>query len=326
MKIISGNSNRPLAQSIAGQLKVPLVLAQTHRYADGEIFVEIHDNIYNQDVFVIQPTSSPANDHLMELLVIIDTLKRGSARSITAVTPYYGYGRQDRLTSGQCSIAAKLVANLIATAGAHRVMTMDWHSAQIQGFFDISSDHLTTTPLFCQHIQQHYKRELITIVSPDVGGLVRARVVAEQLGVDMAIIDKRRIAPGKAEVLNLIGDIKDRLCIIIDDMVDSAGTLCNAAQVLKEAGAKEVVAYVSHGVLSGSSLKVINQSTLQHLVISDTIQPSLATLQSPKIEVLSVASHLAQAIKRIAQGESITSLFEIEGGKGIAAKKQKNMA
>jgi ribose-phosphate pyrophosphokinase len=321
MKILSGNSNRPLAQSIAGHLKVPLVSAPTHRYADGEIFVEIHESIHDQDIFVIQSTSSPANDHLMELLIIIDALKRGSARSITAVVPYYGYGRQDRLTSGQGSIAARLVANLITTAGANRVMTFDWHSAQIQGFFDIPTDHLTTAPLFCEHIQQHYGKDPITIVSPDVGGLVRARVVAEQLGQDMAIIDKRRIAPGKAEVKNLIGDIKDRSCIIIDDMVDSAGTLCNAAQVLKEAGAKDVAAYVSHGVLSGSALKTIGQSELSHLVISDTIQPSIATLQSPKIEVLSVASYLAQAIKRIGQGESITNLFEIEGGKDQVVKK-----
>lgn len=326
MKIISGNSNRPLAESIAMHLKLPLVEASIQRYADREVFVEIHESIRGHDVFVVQPTSSPTNDTLMELLVIMDALKRGSARTITAVIPYYGYGRQDRRTSPHGPISAKLVANLLTVAGANRVLTMDWHSSQIQGFFDIPTDNLPTAPLFCQHMQERYGDEPFMIVSPDVGGLVRARIVAEQLDADMAIIDKRRIKPGASEVLNIMGDVKGHLCVLIDDIVDSAGTLCQAAQALREAGAKDVDAYVSHGVLSGTALEKIDQSCLRHLIIADTILPTLPILQSPKIEILSVATLLAEVILRIAHDQPISSLFEFESTKLKETKKNKLVA
>jgi ribose-phosphate pyrophosphokinase len=326
MKILSGTSNRPLAESIAAHLKVALVQASIHRFADREVFVEIKESVRGQDIFVIQPTSSPTNDTLMELLVTMDALKRGATRSITAVIPYYGYGRQDRKTSARSPISAKLVANLLTVAGATRILTMDWHSSQIQGFFDIPTDNLTAAPLFCHQIKERYGKEQVVIVSPDVGGLVRARIVAEHLGADMAIIDKRRIKPGKAEVLNLMGDVKGRLCILIDDMVDSAGTLCQAAQALREAGARDVDAYVSHGVLSGSALENIGQSCLRRLVVTDTIQPGLLTLQTPKIEILSAAPLLAQAIYRIAHDQSISSLFEMEDVMVKEVKKSKLVA
>lgn len=326
MKILSCNSNRPLAEAIAAHLKVPLVQASIHRFADREVFVEIQENVRGQDIFVIQPTSSPTNDTLMELLVTMDALKRGSARSITAVIPYYGYGRQDRKTSPRSPISAKLVANLLTTAGATRILTLDWHSNQMQGFFDIPIDNLTAAPLFCRQIQEHYGDEPVVIVSPDVGGLIRARVVAEHLGADMAIIDKRRTGPGASEALNLMGDIKDRRCILIDDIVDSAGTLCQAAQVLMEGGAKDVDAYVSHGVLSGKALEKIGQSRLHRLVISDTIQPSLLTLQASKIEILSVASLMGEAIYRIAHDQSVSSLFDLGSVKLRESIKSKHVA
>lgn len=313
MKILSCNSNLPLGKAIAAHLKVPLVQASIQRYADREVFVEVQESVRGQDMFVIQPTSCPTNDTLMELLITLDALRRGSARSITAVVPYYGYGRQDRKTSSRSPISAKLVANLLTVAGAHRVLTVEWHSSQIQGFFDIPTDNLSVAPLFCQNIQDRYGQEnSIVIVSPDVGGLVRARIVAQHLGADMAIIDKRRTIPGASEVLNLIGDVKGRLCILIDDMVDSAGTLCQAAETLKSAGAKDVEAYVSHGVLSGKALEKIDQSSLRRLVICDTIQPLPDTLQAPKIEIVSVAALLGEAIYRIAHDQSVSSLFDWE--------------
>jgi len=312
MKILSCTGNRPLAEAIAIHLKVPLVQASIQRYADREVFVEIQESVRGQDIFVIQPTSSPTNDTLMELLITMDALKRGSAQSITAVIPYYGYGRQDRKTSPRSPISAKLVANLLTVAGANRILTIDWHSSQIQGFFDIPTDNLTAAPLFCRDIQQRISPEPVVIVSPDVGGLVRARIVAEHLGADMAIIDKRRTGPGASEVLNLMGDVRGQICILIDDMVDSAGTLCQAVEMLKSAGAKDVDAYVSHGVLSGKALEKIGQSSLRRLVITDTIQPLPMTLQTSKIEILSVASLLGEAIYRIAHDQSVSSLFDLE--------------
>lgn len=308
MKILSGTSNQPLAQAIAAHLNVSLVQISIQRFADREVFVEVQESVRGQDIFVVQPTSSPANDTLMELLVMIDALKRGSAKSITAVMPYYGYGRQDRKTSPRSPISAKLVANLLTVAGASRVLTIDWHSGQIQGFFDIPTDNLTLAPLFCRHIQARYK-EPVVIVSPDVGGLVRARIVAEPLAADMAIIDKRRPRSGEAAVMSLMGDVQGRICVLVDDMVDSAGTLCQAAESLKTAGAAAIDAYVSHGVLSGGALEKIDQSPLNRLIISDTIQPLSAVLQAPKVEVLTAASLLGEAIHRIALDRSISSLL-----------------
>jgi len=309
MKIISGTSNRPLGEAIAAHLKVSLVQATIQRFADREVFVEVQESVRGQDIFVVQPTSSPTNDTLMELLVTMDALRRGSAKSITAVIPYYGYGRQDRKTSPRSPISAKLVANLLTVAGANRVLTIDWHSGQIQGFFDIPTDNLTLAPLFCRHVQERYKGKPVVIVSPDVGGLVRARIVAEPLGADMAIIDKRRSNPGEAAVMNLMGDVKGRVCILIDDMADSAGTLCQAAEALKSAGATTIDAYVSHGVLSGDALKKINESSLNRLIVSDTIHPLPAILKAPKIEILTVAPLLGEAIYRIAHDQSISSLL-----------------
>lgn len=309
MKIISGTSNRPLGEAIATHLNVSLVQATIQRFADREVFVEVQESVRGQDIFVIQPTSRPANDTLMELLVMIDALKRGSAKSITAVIPYYGYGRQDRKTAPRSPISAKLVANLLTVAGASRVLTIDWHSGQIQGFFDIPTDNLTLAPLFCRHIQARYKEKSVVIVSPDVGGLVRARIVAEPLGADMAIIDKRRSSPGEVGVMNLMGDVKGRVCILVDDMVDSAGTLCQAAEALKSAGATTIDAYISHGVLSGDALKKIDGSSLNRLIVSDTIQALPDVLKAPKIEILTVAPLLGEAIHRIARDQSISSLL-----------------
>jgi len=312
MKILICNSNRSLGKGIADHLKVTPIQASIQRFADKEIFVEVGENVRGQDIFVIQSTSNPTNDHLMELLITMDALKRGSARTITAVIPYYGYARQDRKTSPRSPISAKLVANLLTVAGANRILTIDWHSGQIQGFFDIPTDNLTLAPLFCRHIFKNYEQDSIVVVSPDVGGLVRARIVAEHLGAPLAIIDKRRIAPGQVSVLNLMGDVKGQSCILIDDMVDSGGTLCEAADALKKAGALFVDAYVSHGVLSGQAVEKIEQSCLRQVVISDTIQPSSIILGSSKIEMISVAAFLGEAIDRIAHGHSISSLFGLD--------------
>ena len=309
MKIISGTSNRPLGEAIAAYLNVSLVQATIQRFADREVFVEVQESVRGQDIFVIQPTSSPTNDTLMELLVTMDALKRGSAKSITAVIPYYGYGRQDRKTAPRSPISAKLVANLLTVAGANRVLTIDWHSGQIQGFFDIPTDNLTLAPLFGRHIQARYNEKPVVIVSPDVGGVVRARIVAELLGADMAIIDKRRSNSGEALVMNLMGDVKGRACVLLDDMADSAGTLCQAAEALKTAGATTIDAYVSHGVLSGDALKKIDESPLGRLMVSDTIQPLPAVLNAPKIEILTVAPLLGEAIYRIARDQSTSSLL-----------------
>jgi ribose-phosphate pyrophosphokinase len=273
MKLLAGNSNRALAEAIAAHLSVPLTQAQVRRFADNEIFVVIEENVRGEDVFVIQSTSAPANDHLMELLICIDALVRASARRITAVIPYYGYSRQDRKVGGRTPISAKLVANLITRAGANRVLALDLHAGQIQGFFDIPTDNLIATPVLADDIKRHYpKSDELMIVSPDVGGVVRARALATRLGADLAIVDKMRAGPGKSEVMNIIGDVKGRRCILFDDIVDSAGTLCNAASALIENGATEVSAYVSHGVLSGAACERVASSVLKELVITDTIE------------------------------------------------------
>lgn len=314
MKLIAGNSNRPLAEAIAQNLGTTLTNATIKHFADMEVFVEILENVRGEDAFVIQPTSFPANDTLMELLIMVDALRRASARRITAVIPYYGYARQDRKTSSRSPITAKLVANLITTAGAHRVLTLDLHAGQIQGFFDIPVDNLFVGPVFVRHVRdtlsvQGKLPEAITIVSPDVGGVVRARAMAKKLDAGLAIIDKRRERAGESEVMNIIGDVDGRHCIMLDDIVDSAGTLCNAAGALKAAGATSVTAYVSHGVLSGEAVKRVNQSPLEKLIITDSIEatPDIAT--SPKIKQISIAPLMAEAIIRISQERSVSSLF-----------------
>ncbi|MEA1651572.1 ribose-phosphate pyrophosphokinase [Nitrospirillum sp. BR 11164] len=310
MKLIAGNSNRPLAEAISACLNVPLTKASIRRFSDMEVFVEILENVRGEDVFVIQSTSYPANDNLMELLVTIDALRRGSARRITAVLPYYGYARQDRKTGPRTPISAKLVANLITTAGANRVLTMDLHAGQIQGFFDIPTDNLVAAPVFVQDIEATMGRENLMIVSPDVGGVVRARAIAKRLDADLAIIDKRRERAGVSEVMNVIGDVSGRDCILVDDIVDSAGTLCNAAVALKERGAKSVRAYVTHGVLSGGAVARVAQSPLEALITTDSIQATEAVRVSRNVRHLTVAPLIAEAIERISHEKSVSSLFD----------------
>ncbi|MEA1675619.1 MULTISPECIES: ribose-phosphate pyrophosphokinase [Nitrospirillum] len=310
MKLIAGNSNRPLAEAISVCLKVPLTKASIRRFSDMEVFVEILENVRGEDVFVIQSTSYPANDNLMELLVTIDALRRGSARRITAVLPYYGYARQDRKTGPRTPISAKLVANLITTAGANRVLTMDLHAGQIQGFFDIPTDNLVAAPVFVQDIEATMGRDNLMIVSPDVGGVVRARAIAKRLDADLAIIDKRRERAGVSEVMNVIGDVTGRDCILVDDIVDSAGTLCNAAVALKERGAKSVRAYVTHGVLSGGAVARVAQSPLEALITTDSIQATEAVRVSRNVRHLTVAPLIAEAIERISNEKSVSSLFD----------------
>jgi len=309
MKLLSGTANRPLAEGIARYIDVPVTHASVRRFADNELFVEILENMRGQDVFVIQPTSYPANDHLMELLIWLDALKRASPARITAVLPYYGYARQDRKTGPRTPISAKLVANLITTAGANRVLTLDLHANQIQGFFDIPLDNLYAAPVFYNDIRKHYNGENLVIVSPDVVGLLRARAIAKPLDADLAIIDKRRERAGESEVMNIIGDIKGRRCILIDDIVDSAGTLCNAAQALADNGASWVAAYCTHGVLSGLAVSRIMASPLEAVVITDSIEAREEVRASNKIRVLSVAPLLGEAIRRISRGDSVSSLF-----------------
>lgn len=312
MKIIAGNSNVSLAKSISEYLDVPLTAASIKRFSDMEVFAEILENVRGEDVFVVQSTSYPANDNLMELLITIDALRRGSARRITAVIPYFGYARQDRKTGGRTPISAKLVANLITAAGADRVLTMELHAGQIQGFFDIPLDNLIIAPIFVPEIEKRFKDEKIVMVSPDVGGVVRARALAKRLNADLAIIDKRREKAGVSEVMHVIGDVKDKVCIMVDDIVDSGGTLCNAATALKSKGAKEVYAYVVHGVLSGGAVARITDSDLEGMVTADTIAATEAVENSEKIERLSVARLLGEGIKRIAQEESISELFRYD--------------
>jgi len=311
MKILSGNSNRPLAEAISAYLNVPLTKATIRRFADMEIFVEIMENVRGEDVFIIQPTNFPANDSLMELLVMIDALKRGSARRITAVIPYFGYARQDRKTGPRTPISAKLVANLVETAGADRVLTMDLHAGQIQGFFDIPTDNLFALPVLCEDYQKQLKKDdKVLVVSPDVGGVVRARALAKRLDADLAIIDKRREKAGVSEVMNIIGDPVGRKCVMIDDIVDSGGTLCNAAQALIDAGALSVSAYITHGVLSGGAVARISASPLSELVITDSIQATEAVRISDSVRQITIAPLLAEAVKRISEEKSVSTLFD----------------
>lgn len=309
MKLIAGNSNRPLAEAISAYLNVPLTQSKIKRFSDLEVFVEIMENVRGEDVFFIQSTSYPANDHLMELLIAIDALKRGSARRITVVNPYYGYARQDRKTGGRTPITAKLVANLLTAAGADRVLTMELHAGQIQGFFDIPVDNLIVAPIFVPQIQERFNGETICVVSPDVGGVVRARALSKRIGGELAIIDKRREKAGVSEVMNVIGDVKDRVCILVDDIVDSGGTLCNAAAALKSKGAKEVHAYVVHGVLSGGAVARVASSALEKLVVTDTIAATEAVRASDRIEQLTVAPLIGEAIRRTSEERSISALF-----------------
>jgi ribose-phosphate pyrophosphokinase len=310
MKLVAGNSNRPLAHAIAAYLKTPLTQCLVRRFADMEIFVEIQENVRGEDVFVIQPTSYPANDNLMELLILIDALRRASARRITAVIPYFGYARQDRKTLPRTPISAKLVANLITHAGVDRVLTVDLHAGQIQGFFDIPTDNLYAAPVMVRDIRKRFDGSDITVVSPDVGGVVRARGLASRIGAPLAIIDKRREQPGESEVMNVIGNVSGRTCILIDDIVDSGGTLCNAAEALVASGAVSVVAYITHGVFSGGSVARIMASKIEKLFVTDTIVPTEAVRISSNIEVLSLAGLIGEAIARTAGEESVSSLFE----------------
>ncbi|MEQ1543296.1 MAG: ribose-phosphate pyrophosphokinase [Novosphingobium sp.] len=311
MKIMAGNSNLPLARAIAGYLELPLTDASVRRFADEEVFVEIHENVRGEDVFVVQSTSFPTNDNLMELLICIDALRRASAKRITAVTPYFGYARQDRKSGSRTPISAKLVANLITTAGADRVLAVDLHAGQIQGFFDIPTDNLYAAPVMAADILSRSNGQDLMVVSPDVGGVVRARALAKRLdNAPLAIVDKRRDKPGSSEVMNIIGDVKGRSCILIDDIIDSGGTLCNAAQALMDDGAASVTAYLTHGVLSGSAVERVSASALKELVITDTIQPSDLAEQAPKIRVVPIAPLIGEAIRRIADESSVSSLFD----------------
>ena len=308
-KIIGCNSNRPLSEAIASYLNLPLTKADIRRFSDMEVFVEIQENVRGEDLFVIQSTSYPANDNLMELLVTLDALRRGSARRVTAVIPYYGYARQDRKSGPRTPISAKLVANLITKAGADRVLTMDLHAGQIQGFFDIPTDNLFAAPEFTKDIQERYGSEKITIVSPDVGGVVRARAIASRIDADLAIIDKRREKAGVSEVMNIIGDVAGTRCILVDDIVDSGGTLCNAAEALMQSGAVSVDAYVTHGVLSGGAVARVSSSPLSSLVTTDSIQATEAVRDAHNIRKLTVAGLFGEAIMRISEERSVSSLF-----------------
>jgi ribose-phosphate pyrophosphokinase len=310
MKVLAGNSNRPLAEAIATYLNVPLTRASVRRFSDMECFVEIHENVRGEDVFIIQSTSYPANDNLMELLVCIDALHRSSARRITAVMPYFGYARQDRKPGPRTPISATLVANLFTTAGANRVLTLDLHAGQIQGFFDIPTDNLYAAPYIVRDIREHYDGNGLVIVSPDVGGVVRARAVAKRLEADLAIVDKRRERAGVSEVMNIIGDVNGRDCILIDDIVDSAGTLCNAAAALKEQGAKSVSAYVTHGVLSGGAVARVAASSLKELVITDSILATEAVRLAKNIRQICIAPLIGEAMRRISEESSVSSLFD----------------
>jgi ribose-phosphate pyrophosphokinase len=311
MKLLAGNSNLPLARSIADYLEVPLTDASVRRFADEEVFVEVNENVRGEDVFVIQSTSYPANDNLMELLICIDALRRASAKRITAVLPYFGYARQDRKPGPRTPISAKLVANLITTAGANRVLSIDLHAGQIQGFFDIPTDNLFASPVIATDIRARFGNRNLLVVSPDVGGVVRARGLAKRLdNAPLAIVDKRRERAGESEVMNIIGDVEGRTCVLIDDIVDSAGTLCNAAAALKQEGAADVFAYCTHGVLSGGAAARVATSELSELVVTDTIYTGEADPKNSKIRRLSVAPLLGEAIKRISDEASVSSLFD----------------
>jgi ribose-phosphate pyrophosphokinase len=310
MKLIAGNSNIGLGKEIADYLGISLVSCEIKKFADHEVFVEIKENVRGEDVFILQSTSKPANDNIMEILIAIDALRRASARRITAVIPYYGYARQDRKAAPRTPISAKLVANLITCAGADRVLTLDLHATQIQGFFDIPVDNLYSAPVFCRDLKQHFGNKDLTIVSPDVGGLVRARVVASKLGAELAIVDKRRPRAGVSEVINIIGEVAGRNCIIVDDIVDSGGTLCNAAEAIMNKGANSVSAYITHGVFSADADQKIANSKLKNLVITNSIEASEKIKQVKNIRIISVAELIGEAIKNISLEKSVSSLFD----------------
>ena len=310
MKILTGNSNKELSNKISKNLKNKLVNTSIRKFADGEIYIEINENIRGNSIFIIQSISSPANDNLMELLLCIDALKRSSAKNITAVIPYFGYARQDRKVVPRTSISAKLVSNLITNAGADRVVTVDLHAGQIQGFFDIPVDNLFATPIFAKHIKKRIKTKNIICVAPDVGGVERARALGKKLDVGLAIVDKRRPSPGKSQVMNVIGNVKNKICILTDDIIDSGGTIVNAADALAKRGAKEVHVYATHGVLSGDAVKKIKNSKIKNLVITDSIDSSDKLKKVRNIEVLSISILLAEAIKRISNSTSVSDLFK----------------
>ena len=309
MKILTGNSNKNLSHKISKYLKIKLVNSSIRKFSDGEIYIEINENIRGNSIFIIQSVSSPANDNLMELLLCIDALKRSSAKNITAVIPYFGYARQDRKVVPRTSISAKLVSNLITNSGADRVVTLDLHSGQIQGFFDIPVDNLFATPIFARHIKRKIKTKNMICVAPDVGGTARARALGKMLNVGLAIVDKRRPAPGKSVVMNVIGNVKDKTCIIVDDIIDSGGTIVNAAKILKQRGARDVHVYVSHGVLSGDAVEKIRKSQIKNLVITDTIDNSQKVKKAKNIEILTISNLVGEAIKRISNSTSVSDLF-----------------
>jgi ribose-phosphate pyrophosphokinase len=310
MKLLTGNSNKPLSKKIAKYLKSKLVNSSIKKFADGEIYIEINENIRGNSIFIIQSVSSPANDNLMELLLCIDALKRSSAKNITAVIPYFGYARQDRKVVPRTSISAKLVSNLITKAGADRVVTVDLHSGQIQGFFDIPVDNLFGTPIFARHVKKNIKGKNLICVAPDVGGTQRARALGNLLNVGLAIVDKRRPKPGQSQVMNVIGNVKDKTCIIVDDLIDSGGTIVNAAKALKDRGAKDVYVYITHGVLTGEAVKKIQKSVIKKLVITDTIDNVEKVKKAKNIEVLSISALMGEAIKRISNSTSVSDLFK----------------
>jgi ribose-phosphate pyrophosphokinase len=310
MKVFAGNSNRHLADAICSYLNVPVGKASVRRFADQEIFVEIQENVRGEDVFIIQSTSFPTNDHLMELLIMIDAFRRSSAKRITAVLPYFGYARQDRKAGPRTPISAKLVANLITEAGADRVLTLDLHAGQIQGFFDIPTDNLFSVPILARDVKENYDLNNVMVVSPDVGGVVRARALAKRIDCQLAIVDKRRERAGESEVMNIIGEVEGKDCLLIDDIVDSGGTLCNAAEALLKNGATSVTAYITHGVLSGGAVTRIAASKLKELVITDSIQPTTAVQSAHNIRVITTANLLGEAITRTAMESSVSSLFD----------------
>ena len=310
MKVLSGTGNVRLSKEIAKRLKLKLVNANIEKFSDGEIYVEINENIRGNSIFVIQSSSHSANDNLMELLICIDALRRSSAKSITAVIPYFGYARQDRKVVPRTAIAAKLVSNLITNAGANRILSLDLHAGQIQGFFDIPVDNLFSTPIFAKDIKKNINTNNLVCVSPDIGGVERARALGRRIDASIAIVDKRRAAPGKSEVMNIVGHVKDKTCVIVDDIIDSGGTIVNAAKALKDKGAKDVYAYITHAVLSGNAVDKIKKSKVKKLIITDSIDNSKKLKKSVKIQVVSISSMMAEAIKRISNSTSVSSLFK----------------
>ena len=310
MKVLAGTSNSRLCKDVARQLKLKLVNSNIKRFADGEVYVEINENIRGNSIFVVQSTSNPANDNLMELLICIDALRRSSAKNITAVIPYFGYARQDRKVVPRTAISAKLVSNLITNAGANRILSVDLHAGQIQGFFDIPVDNLFATPIFARHIKKKLSLSNLICVSPDVGGVERTRALSRKINVGIAIIDKRRPAPGKSEVMNIIGNVKNKICVIVDDIIDSGGTIVNAAKALKDKGAKNVYVYITHAVLSGLAVEKIEKSNIKKLITTDTIDNSKKISGCKKIEIISIAPMISEAMKRIANSTSVSSLFK----------------